>query len=128
MAIAGFASGLAPIDANAQYSVESELQDQKQVFYGTLDRFEKPAEVSLRNIVQATPEFERIQRENIRRGTGEYWILMERASQRALRAISTFGRDTDYDLITASGYLGGVDPSIPATDATEEVVKKMLED
>ena len=37
------------------------------------------------------------------------------------------GQESEYDLIAAEGYLGGLEPAIPADDVTELVIKTMQE-
>jgi hypothetical protein len=52
---------------------------------------------------------------------------MEQASDRAIRAIRQFGKDTDHDLIAASGYLASLRPPIPAKDVTRDIIELMLD-
>jgi hypothetical protein len=47
---------------------------------------------------------------------------MSEASDRATRAISQVGQDTEYDLIAAEGYLGSLEPAIPAEDITDLIL------
>jgi len=110
------------------HCVPEKQQDPTCLYHGSLDSFENAGEVVLGEVVQATPEYKSIGKKKIKRGTGEYWILMEKASSRALRAVESFAGDSDYDLIVASGYLGSVDPAIPAEDVTKQVIESMLED
>lgn len=107
------------------YSIDEDVQDDTKVFVGSLDSFENPAELVLNDIVRETPEHKEVQNRNLKRGTGEYWILMERASQRAFQSIKKFAEENDYDLITANGYLGSIDQTIPVTEITKSVIEYM---
>ena len=109
------------------HSVPKEHQDIKKVYWGSLDQFEKPGEVDLGVVIQETQEYKKIKKDKIARGTGEYWILMERSSKRALHAVSGFAEKSDYDLITVAGYLGGLEPPVETADVTKEVIKYMAE-
>lgn len=110
------------------YAIPKERQDSQQVYAGSLDRFERPGEVDMAAVIAQSPEYERIQEKKIKRGTGEYWILLEKASQRALRAVTVFAKNSDYDLITANGYLASVNTEIAVENVTEQVTEAMLED
>lgn len=105
------------------YSVPKEQQDPKKVYLGSLNSFESPCEVDLSAVVQESPEFQRIRKRDIKRGTGEYWILMEKASQRSLRAVASYAKDAGHDLVAGIGYLGSLDPAIVAEDVTEKVIE-----
>ncbi|GMV99468.1 MAG: hypothetical protein AMXMBFR84_06070 [Candidatus Hydrogenedentota bacterium] len=104
-------------------AIPKDQLDAKKVYYGQATAFEKPAEIRYDDIVKATPEYKEIKEKKIERGTGKYWLLMSQASDRAVKAIATVGKDSEYDLIAASGYLGKLEPAITATDITELVLE-----
>jgi hypothetical protein len=95
------------------------------VYWGGATGFEKPGEVQYDEIIKATPEYKELKKKKIERGTGKYWILMSQASDRAVKAISQVGQETEYDLIAAQGYLGSLKPPIPADDITQLVLETM---
>jgi hypothetical protein len=107
------------------YSIPAEQLDRKLVYFGAPSAFDKPAEVDYERVMRATPEFEEIQSKNIERGTGRYWILLSRASDRVGRLVSTIGNESEYDLIASSGYLGSLDPEIPAEDITDTLLEAL---
>lgn len=107
------------------YSIPAEQLDRKQVYFGAPSSFEKPAEVDYERVVRATPEYQEIQSQSIERGTGRYWILLSRASDRVGRLVSTIGNQEDYDLIASQGYLGSLEPEIPAEDITDVVLSAL---
>ena len=110
------------------FSIPPEKVDRQKIFYGTPEKFEKPAEVDYEKIVRTTPEYVEIQKKNVDRGSGRYWILLSRASEHAVRAITKVGEDTEHDLIAAKGYLGGLDPPIPAEDVTEIAINNLKQE
>lgn len=110
------------------YSIAPEKLDRQKIFYGTPEKFEKPAEVDYEKIVRTTPEFQEIQKKNIERGSGRYWILLSQASDHAVRAICKVGEDTEHDLIAARGYLATLDPPIPADDVTEMAIENVKQE
>ncbi len=110
------------------YSIAPEKVDRQKIFYGTPEKFEKPAEVDYEKIVRTTPEYQEIQKKNVERGSGRYWILLSQASDHAVRAICKVGEETEHDLIAARGYLGGLDPPIPAVDVTDVAINNLKQD
>lgn len=110
------------------YSIPSDQLDAQKVFWGDPADFDKPGEVDYEAVIRATPEYKEIKESKVERGTGKYWILMSQASDRAARAISQTGQETDYDLIAANGYLASLKPAITAKDITQLVIKSMNSD
>ena len=110
------------------YSIEGEQLDDQKVFWGSASNFEKGGEVNYQDVVKATPEYESIRKKKIQSGTAKYWILISKASDHAISEIAEVGQETDYDLVAAAGYLGSLDPPIPADDITGLVLKKLKED
>ncbi len=112
----------------AKYSIPVDQVDGKKVYYGLPSQFDKPGEVRYEEVIRATPEYKAMKKEKVKRGTGRYWILLSEASNRTVRGIARVGEDSDYDLITESGYLGSLNPAIEADDITANVVKVVAED
>ncbi len=117
-------AGLSIVGATALSIPEEQLNNQK-LYWGNPNDFEKPGEVYYHTIIRATPEYQEISQKRIQRGTGQYWILMSQASDRALHTIAKVGRESTFDLIAARGYLGSLDPPILAEDITELVIEVM---
>lgn len=99
--------------------------DEQKIFYGSGEAFEKAAEVDYSEIVKSTPEYQEIRDKKIEKGTARYWILINNASQHAVRVISQVGKDTEHDLITALGYLGDLESPIDSENLTELVLEKL---
>jgi hypothetical protein len=109
----------------AAYSIEEKQVDPQKIYWGLASEFEKPAEVRYQEIIVETPEYKELKDKKVERGTGRYWILISQASDRAVRTIAQVGQESEYDLIAAEGYLGSLEPAIPADDITELVLKTM---
>jgi hypothetical protein len=107
------------------YSIPVDKVDAQKVYYGTAAGFSKPGNVDYEAVIKATPEYESVKKKKIEPGTGKYWILLSQASDRAARAISTVGVESGYDLIASQGYLGSLQPPIPAEDITQLIVAKV---
>lgn len=107
------------------YSIPSNNVETQKIYWGTASGFDKPAEIDFEKVVKATPEYQEIKKKKVEQGTGKYWILFSQASDRAVRAVSEVGEETPYDLVAAAGYLGSLEPAIPADDITKQVIKHM---
>lgn len=114
-----------PSSGEAKYTIGEDQLDSTKVYCGAAKGFDVAAEVDMNKVLKATPEYSEIKKKKIERGTGEYWILLNKASERALRAIFEVHDETGYDLVAAKGYLGSLNPPIPAQDITQLVVDKI---
>jgi hypothetical protein len=106
------------------YSIPAEKLDSQKVYWGNASKFDKPAKVNYEAVVKATPEYAEIKKKKIESGTAKYWIQLSMASDHAVKLISQVGKESDYDLIAATGYLGSLEPPIPADDITDIILKK----
>src|SRR5690606_26613265 len=106
-------------------SIPADQVDSKKVFWGSTAGFEKAGEVDYDAVLKTTPECKQMKKDRIERGTGKYWILLNQATDRATRAITEVGQDTEYDLIAQRGYLASLTPAIAADDVTQLVVSKV---
>ena len=122
--IAGFLVAFSAALA-AAYSIEENQVDPQKIYWGRPSQFENPAEVRYQEVIMETPEYQELKNRRIERGTGRYWILISQASDRVVRTIAQVGQESEYDLIAAEGYLGSLDPAVPADDVTELVLKTM---
>jgi len=119
-------SVLSALPAQAStYSIPVEKLDSQKVYFGSSAGFDKPGHVDYEAIVRATPEFEEVTKKKIQAGTGKYWILLSQASDRAVKTIAEVGQESGYDFIAAQGYLGSLEPPIPAEDITQLILDKL---
>jgi len=107
------------------YSIPQETIDLQKIFWGDATEFNTPSEIDYTKIVHGTPEYKSIKKNNITQGTAKYWILVSEANDHAVRVISSFGDESNYDLIALKGYLGGLDPPIVCDDITKIALKKL---
>ncbi len=106
------------------YSIPAEKLDNQKVYWGNAASFEKAAKVDYEAVVKATPEYAEIKKKKIESGTAKYWIQLSMASDHAVRMISEIGEEKEYDLIAATGYLGSLEPPIPADDITDVILTR----
>lgn len=104
-------------------SVPPESVDDQKIFWGSASQFEKAGSVDYIAIVSATEDYK--QARKLETGTARYWILVNKANETAIRAISAVGNETDYDLIVLKGYLESLDPPIETDDITELALAKL---
>ena len=109
----------------ATYSIPAESIDIQKVYYGAADGFEKAGKVNYEAVIKATPEYAELKKKKIKPGTGRYWILLSKASERAVRAIGEVGNETEYDFIAANEYLSTFESTIPSEDITKLVLEKL---
>ncbi|MCX5770702.1 MAG: hypothetical protein NTZ09_10580 [Candidatus Hydrogenedentes bacterium] len=119
------AAATEPPKATTTYSIPVDKIDLQKLYYGNAGGFTKPGNVDYEAIIKATPEYDEVKKKKVEVGTGKYWILLSQASDRAVRAISEVGQETGYDLVAAQGYLGSLEPPIPADDITQLVLAKL---
>jgi hypothetical protein len=106
-------------------SIDDEQLDPKQIFFGDPKAFDSPAAVNIQIIIEKTPEYQEIKKDKIKRGTAKYWILLSKATDRAIEAIADVAKDEEYDLIAARDYLKELKPIVAAKDVTKTVVEKI---
>jgi len=103
-------------------SIPPDQVNEQRVFWGDTDNFENPAEVDYRAAVKATPEYKEMKEEKVEKGTAKYWILLNSASERALRVIAEIAENSEYDLVVDTGFLGGLSPPLEGGNITEGVL------
>ncbi len=107
------------------YAIPADKLDDQKVFWGNPAKFEKPASVDYKAIVTATSEYKSIKQNKIEAGSAKYWILISQASEKAVKAIAAVGKESQYDLIVAKGYLESVGLTVQPTDATNAVLERL---
>ena len=104
-------------------SIPPEAVDDQRIFWGTASSFEKPGSVDYNAVVSATTEYKEAVKAE--KNTAQYWLFISKANDRAIRAISSVGSETDFDLIVLKGYLEGLTPPIATKDITELALAKL---
>lgn len=107
------------------YSIPADKVDDQKIFWGNPAKFEKPAFVDYKVVVMATDEYKSIKQNKIETGSAKYWILISQASERAVKTVAAFGKESEYDLIVAKGYLEGLGLNVQPTDVTNAVLERL---
>ncbi|HOV32850.1 MAG TPA: hypothetical protein PLX23_05755 [Candidatus Hydrogenedens sp.] len=105
------------------FSLAPEKIDEQKIFWGTPTKFNKPALVRFEEIIQATPEFSGIKERKIESGTAKYWIMLSKASERAVRTIQAVAQESQFDLVAEFNYWQNTGEQIPAEDITQKVLE-----
>jgi Skp family chaperone for outer membrane proteins len=61
----------------------------------------------------------------VEKGSAKYWILLNNASERAIRTIGEVAVSTKYDLVVDKGFLGALTPPLEGADITGQVLDKL---
>lgn len=104
-------------------SIPADAIDDQKIYWGTATRFQKAGSVDYAAVVRATEEYQKARKTES--GTAKYWILVNKANEIAIRAISAVGSETEYDLIVAKGYLESLEPPIETEDITALALAKV---
>ncbi len=107
------------------YSIPADKVNEQKVFWGNPAKFEKPASVDYKVVVMATDEYKSIKQNKIEAGSAKYWILISQASEKAVKAVAAVGKESQYDLIVAKGYLESVGLTVQPTDVTNAVLERL---
>lgn len=104
-------------------SIPPDAVDDQRIFWGTANSFEKPGSVDYNALVSSTTEYKEAVKAE--KNTAQYWLFISKANDRAIRAISSVGSETEFDLIVLKGYLEGLTPPIETEDITELALAKL---
>ena len=107
----------------AEYSIPADELKKEEIFSGDPEKFSNPAEIDMNDLVFATPEYREIKKKKINKGTGKYWILRNRATERCHKVIKQVIKDEKYDLIANEGYLGSLKTPIKCENLTKKALK-----
>ena len=107
------------------YTVPADKVNEQKIFWGNPAKFEKPAFVDYKAVVMATDEYKSIKQNKIETGSAKYWILISQASERAVKAVVAVGKESQYDLIVAKGYLESVGLTVQPADVTNAVLERL---
>lgn len=105
------------------YSLNEEIIDETGILYGTPKEFSNPAYVNMEHLLESTDEYQKIKKENIKSGTGEYWLILNDASEKVNTMISNFIEENDYDIIFKKEYATNLNlENIEIEDITNEIL------
>jgi len=106
-------------------SLAPDKVDEQKIFWGTASKFNKAGLVKFEEVIQATPEFAGIKERKIEAGTAKYWIMLSKASERAVRTIQEVAQESQFDLVAEFNYWQSVGDQIPAEDITSKVLERL---
>ncbi len=109
-------------------SIPADQVDAQSIYVGNPANFEIPASVNYEKVVKATPEFKELRKMKIDKGSAQYWILVSRASEHAVRAIKNVAGDGGYDLVGEKDYLAELTPAIAAEEITDKVLTAIADE
>jgi len=113
--------------------------DKRYVYFGSISQDQKEyssfGSVNLDDVVTATPEYEDLVKKSLEKGTGRYWIKLAEASDKAIRAIISYGTDQGMSFIVDADYLSTFDirqddkpvSDLSVFDITDKVIAYMQE-
>ncbi|MCX8064949.1 MAG: hypothetical protein N3G21_07225 [Candidatus Hydrogenedentes bacterium] len=107
------------------FSLSPEKIDEQKIYWGSATKFNKPGLVKFEEVVQSTPEFSGIKARKIEPGTAKYWIMLSKASEKAVRTIQEVAQESRFDLIAEFNYWQSLNEQIPAEDITQKVLEKL---
>ena len=107
------------------YTISNDEIDIEKIYVGGASNFSNPAEIDFKEVVENTPERKEILRKKIESGTGKYWILLSKATDRARRILEDVSTEEKYDFVSQVGYLGSLKDPISAPNITILVLLKL---
>ena len=114
--------------ADEEHSIPADEIKKEEIFAGNPLNFAKPAEIDMKVLIMATPEYQEIKKKKIEKGTGKYWILFNHATERAHKAIKELIKEDKYDLLTNEGYLDKLTTPIKCENITKKALKILKSD
>ena len=78
-----------------------------KVYFGNPRNFYSPAELEAAKIFRVIPEYQQLVRDKVDPSDPRYWSLMDKATNRFIRALVNVSKKYDYDLIGEKGFLRG---------------------
>ncbi len=69
-------------------------------YFGHPNSNENVGFISRTDLIKSTPEYKEIKKEKIEEGTGKYWILLDKATNKVQKAINNYAQEHGFDFIT----------------------------
>ncbi len=98
-AMLGIAAFLCSVAANAQVDLKSDAV----VYFGSASNTSAPATIDEQKVREATPEWQTIQSEGVRRGSARYILLAAEMDKRIRDAAQKAAAAASKDLVVRSG-------------------------
>ncbi|GAB4142793.1 MAG: hypothetical protein Fur0037_10120 [Planctomycetota bacterium] len=101
-----------------------DLKSGAVIYFGSESNTTAPAEIDEAKVLEATPEWQTIKTEGVRKGSARYRILMGEASKRIRMAVREVATSSGKDLVVRSGDVADARGK-NVTDITAEVVERL---
>ncbi len=115
-----WALALLTTSAFAQVDVRSDAV----VYFGSASNTSAPAVIDEQKVKDATPEWQTIQAEGVRRGSARYMLLVGEMDRRIRAAARTAASTASKDLVVRSGDITN-DNGRTAVDLTSDVIANL---
>ncbi|MEQ1630952.1 MAG: hypothetical protein ABL997_01170 [Planctomycetota bacterium] len=106
--------------AVAQVDVKSDAV----VYFGSASNTSAPATIDEQKVREATPEWQTIQAEGVRRGSARYMLLVGEMDRRIRTAAQSAASKSSKDLVVRSGDITNDNGRTP-TDLTSDVIANL---
>jgi hypothetical protein len=101
-----------------------ELGDRPTVLSGSAANCTKPATINYERVRDATPEWQEIEGEGVRKGSARYTLLTARMGQRIKAAAKLVAKATGHDLIVVDGDIED-DRGLEVVDVTDQIIDEL---
>ena len=101
-----------------------ELKATGKTYYGTASTCSQPATINYDRVRDATPEWQTIRSEGVRRGTARYPLLVSEMNARIERASRKAAEDAGRDCVVGHDDIKN-DNGLQVSDLTDDVVAKL---
>lgn len=100
------------------------LEKDARVISGSSANCSKPATIDFEEVRDATPEWQEIESEGVRKGSARYTLLTARMGQRIKAAAKLVAVHTGHDLIVVSGGISD-DRGLDVADVTDLIIDEL---
>jgi hypothetical protein len=101
-----------------------DLRADAVVYFGSASNTSAPAVIDEQKVREATPEWQTIQADGVRRGSARYMLLMGEMDRRIRAAAGTAASNASKDLVVRSGDITN-DNGRTAVDLTSDVIANL---
>jgi hypothetical protein len=98
-----------------------DLKQDAVVYHGSASNTSAPATIDEAKVREATPEWQTIQADGVRRGSARYILLVAEMDKRVRSAVQQAAASAGKDLVVRSGDVSNAHGK-PVTDLTKDVI------
>lgn len=101
-----------------------DLRSDAVVYFGSASNTSAPAVIDEQKVREATPEWQTIQAEGVRRGSARYMLLVAEMDRRIRTAAQSAATSASKDLVVRSGDITNANGK-SSVDLTNDVIAKL---